>query len=126
MKTGQILEQTIAAFNDRRYNDAANLAEKGCQDVQGRDEVFWFGLHEICLGYQLLSERQLARAETKLVAAMEKLRNFGFRYQNFEITAALAGVRLGVEEIRAVRERNKKAFDVTLLPTLKLMAKADD
>ena len=30
--------------------------------AQGRDEVFWMGLHEACQGYALLDEGQLARA----------------------------------------------------------------
>ena len=43
-----------------------------------------------------------------------------------EVVTALAGVRLGVEEIRAVRCRRKKAFDMSLLPQLRLAAAADD
>ncbi len=122
----RILEQCVAAFNNRRYDMAVRQAERGCETAAGRDELFWFGLHEICLGYQLLMTGKLAMSEGKLVAAMEKLRNFGFAYENFEITSALAGVRLGVEEIRAVRRRNKKAFDMSLLPQLRLVASADD
>jgi len=122
----QILEQTIAAFNKRNYDLAAKIAESGCETAQGRDEAFWLGLHETCEGYAYLMDDKLAPAERKLVAAMEKLRNFGFRYNNFEITNALAGVRQCVEEIRAVRSRRKKTFDVTLLPHLRLEAKADD
>lgn len=126
MTTEQILEQTIAAFNDRRFAEAVAFAEQGCENARGRDELFWFGLQETCLGFALLMDSKLAQAEAKLMAAMEKLRNFGYSYQNFEVTAALAGLRQGVEEIRAVRQRRKKAFDVTLLPTLKMAAKADD
>ncbi len=126
MTTDQILERTVAAFNQRDFAKAAEISAAGLEDVQGADEAFWLGLHEICLGYSLVMNRKLALAERKLVGAMEKLRNFGFRYENFEITSALAGVRLGVEEIRAVRSRRKKVFDISLLPQLKLAAKADD
>ena len=84
------------------------------------------GLLEACQGYALLDQGQMAQSERKLVASMEKLRNFGFRYYNFEVTAALAGIRLAVEEIRAVRSRNKKKFDVSLLPQFRLAAIADD
>ena len=119
------LHQTVSAFNNRHYEQAARQAAEGLATAQGRDEVFWMGLHEACQGYALLDEGQLARAETKLVSAMEKLRNFGFRYNNFEVTAALAGIRLAVEEIRAVRNRNKRVFDVSLLPQFKLAARAD-
>ena len=121
----QILARTIAAFNDRRFREAAAIAAEGCQDVQGRDELFWFGLQEACEGFDMLVAGKLHGAETELVAAMEKLRNFGYQYRNFEITAALAGIRLALEEIRAVRQRHRKAFDMTLLPTFRLAAKAD-
>ena len=84
------------------------------------------GLNEACEGYAMIMDGRLDRAEQKLVAAMQKLRNFGFRYGNFEVTAALAGVRKAVEEIRAVRSRDKRIFDVSLLPQLRLAAKADD
>jgi hypothetical protein len=122
----QTLELTVAAFNQRDYHKAAELAERGCENAQGRDEAFWLGLQETCQGFSFLMDDKLAPAEKKLVAAMEKLRNFGYRYNNLEITTALAGIRQGVEEIRAVRERHKKNYDVTLLPQLKLAAKADD
>ena len=119
------IEATIKAFNARQWQQAVDQSAEGLATAQGRDEVFWMGLHEACQGYALLDEGQLARAETKLVSAMEKLRNFGFRYNNFEVTAALAGIRLAVEEIRAVRNRNKRVFDVSLLPQFKLAARAD-
>lgn len=119
------MEKTVKAFNARMWEMAVNQSAEGLAMAQGRDEVFWMGLHEACQGYALLDEGQLARAETKLVAAMEKLRNFGFRYNNFEVTSALAGIRLAVEEIRAVRNRNKRVFDVSLLPQFKLAARAD-
>jgi len=126
MTTEQILERTVEVFNKRRYTEAVALAEKACVNAEGRDAAFWLGLAEICQGYALLMDSKLAPAESKLVAAMGKLRNFGYRHQNFEITSALAGIRQGVEEIRAVRQRRKKTFDLTLLPTLRLAAKADD
>jgi hypothetical protein len=126
MIASQILEQTVEAFNKRRFAEAVMLAERGCQIAKGRDELFWFGLAEICQGYALLMASKLAPAESKLIAAMGKLRNFGYRHEDFEITSALAGIRQGVEEVRAVRQRRKKTFDLTLLPTLRMVAKADD
>ena len=119
------MEKTVKAFNARMWEMAVNQSAEGLAMAQGRDEVFWMGLHEACQGYALLQEGQLAKAEAKLVTAMEKLRNFGFRYNNFEVTSALAGIRLAVEEIRAVRNRNKRVFDVSLLPQFKLAARAD-
>ena len=50
MTTEQILERTIAAFNQRRFAEAANLAEQGCELALGRDELFWFGLAEPAVG----------------------------------------------------------------------------
>ncbi len=120
------LERTVSAFNQRDYALAAELAEEACLRAQGQDEAFWLGLNETCQGFALIMDNKLSQAEKKLVAAMEKLRNFGFRYNNFEVTSALAGVRKAVEEIRLVRERHKKTFDVTLLPQLRMAAKADD
>jgi hypothetical protein len=119
------IEKTVKAFNARLWGEAVNQSAEGLATAQGRDEVFWMGLHEACQGYALLDAGQLARAETKFVTAMEKLRNFGFRYNNFEVTSALAGIRMAVEEIRAVRNRNKRVFDVSLLPQFKLAARAD-
>jgi hypothetical protein len=123
--TEAILEQTVAAFNGRDFVRATALAQEGGSAATGRDALFWLGLADVCNGYRLLADRNLLGAETRLIAAMEKLRNFGFRYQNFDVTGALAGVRLGVEEIRGVRSGRKRAFDLTLLPHLKLAAKAD-
>lgn len=121
-----MLQQTIKSFNLRRFNDAVRHSAEGLATAQGRDEAFWMGLNEACEGYADIMANQLDRAEPKLVGAMQKLRNFGFRYENFEVTVALAGVRLAVEEIRAVRTRRKRVFDVSLLPQLRLAAKADD
>ncbi len=120
------IENTIKAFNARLWGEAVQQSAEGLAESQGRDEAFWMGLHEACQGYALLDNKELAQAERKLVASMEKLRNFGFRYNNFEVTAALAGIRLAVEELRAVRSRNKKIFDVSLLPQFKMAARADD
>ena len=41
------------------------------------------------------------------------------------MTSVLAGLRQGIEEIRSVREKRKTNFDVTLLPNIKMAAKAD-
>ena len=120
------LAKMITAFNLRRYEDAAAASAEGLAVAQGRDEAFWMGLNEACEGFALIDESKWMPAERKLVASMQKLRNFGFRYNNFEVTAALAGIRLSVEEIKAVRQKNKRVFDVSLLPQLRMAAKADD
>lgn len=120
------LNKTVDAFNQRRYAEAARQAGEGLATAQGPDEAFWIGLHEACEGYALLAQKQFPAAERKLVASLRTLRNFGYRYENFEVTAALAGIRRTVEEIRNVRARAGKVFDVSLLPQLRLAAKADD
>ena len=120
------LQQTIASFNQRRYDAAARHSAEGLSAARGRDEVFWCGLNETCEGYALLMNGRFNHAEAKLVAAMQKLRNFGFQYNNFEVTGALAGIRLAVAEIRAVRSQHKRVFDMSLLPQFSLAAKADD
>ncbi len=120
------LADTVNAFNVRDYKKAVVCSAEGLAMAQGRDEAFWMGLHEACEGFEQLEDNKWALAERKLVASMQKLRNFGFRYNNFEVTAALAGIRKNVEEIKAVRTRNKRVFDVTLLPQFRLAAKADD
>ncbi len=120
------LARAVDSFNIRNYTKAVADSAEGLAVAQGRDEAFWMGLHEACEGYELLENSKWALAERKLVASMQKLRNFGFRYNNFEVTAALAGIRQTVEEIKAVRSRNKRVFDVTLLPQFRLAAKADD
>ena len=121
-----ILNQTVSAFNNRNFVVAGKLAAEGLAAAQGRDELFWMGLLETCEGYELLGRKQDLEAERKLISSMQKLRNFGFRYRNFEITVALAGIRLAVEHIRMVRDGRHKVFDVSLHPTLRLAAKADD
>jgi hypothetical protein len=121
-----VLHNTVRAFNCRDYSEAVRQSQEGLAGAQGQDEAFWMGLVEACEGYEHLCAKQLLKAETKLVGSMQKLRNFGFRHHNFEVTAALAGIRLAVEEIRAVRQERKKIFDVSLLPQLRLAARADD
>jgi len=120
------LANTVDAFNARNYTKAVSSSAEGLTMAQGRDEAFWMGLHEACEGFELLDGSKWAPAERKLVASMQKLRNFGFRYNNFEVTVALAGIRQTVEEIKTVRNKNKRVFDVTLLPQFRLAAKADD
>ena len=120
------LEKTVKAFNKRKFDEAVRQSAEGLAQAPGQDEVFWLGLHEACEGYDFLYREELPKAERKLVGALQKLRTFGYRYNNFEVTTALAGIRLSVEEIRAVRARRKRIFDVSLLPQLKLAAKADD
>ncbi len=120
------LDQTVSAFNTRRYEDAARQAAEGLARAQGRDEAFWMGILETCEGFALLQAKQMLKAERKLISAMEKLRNFGFRYHNFEVTTSLAGTRRCVEEIRLTRQSKTKVFDVTLLPQMGMAAKADD
>ncbi|MBU2501535.1 MAG: hypothetical protein ABIK96_02725 [bacterium] len=121
-----ILNRTVSAFNNRNYAEAARQAAEGLAGAGGQDEAFWMGLQEACEGYALLREGKLPNAEKKLVESMRILRNFGFRYENFEVTAALAGIRRAVEEIRSVRACGGRIFDMSLLPQLRLAAKADD
>jgi len=86
-----VLNRTVSAFNNRNFTLAGKLAAEGLASAQGRDELFWMGLLETCEGYDLLARKEMLESERKLIAAMHKLRNFGFRYRNFEITVALAG-----------------------------------
>ena len=120
-----ILHKTIDAFNRRDFSEAVRQSAEGLAFAKGRDEAFWMGLLDACEGYEHLAASRMLMAETKLVASMQKLRNFGFRHNDFEVTAALAGIRMAVEEIRAVKQENKKIFDVSILPQLRLAAKAD-
>jgi len=121
-----ILHKTINAFNRRDFSEAVRQSTEGLAFARGRDEAFWMGLLDACEGYEHLAGKRMLKAEAKLIASMQKLRNFGFRHNDFEVTAALAGIRLAVEEIRAVKHENKKVFDVSILPQLRLAAKADD
>ncbi|PID79066.1 hypothetical protein CSB20_11920 [bacterium DOLZORAL124_64_63] len=114
------LAATVDAFNLRRYQEAVRHSAEGLAVAQGRDEAFWMGLNDACEGFALIEEQKWAPAEQKLVSAMQTLRNFGFRYNNFEITAALAGIRKAVEEIKFVCSQEKRVFDVTLLPHFRL------
>lgn len=121
-----VLHQMVSSFNSRHFDAATRHAAEGLATAQGREEAFWMGLLEACEGYVDLAAGRFDRAEILLVASMQKLRNFGFRYENFEVTVALAGIRRAVAEIRAVRGRDKRLFDVSLLPQLRLAARADD
>ncbi len=121
----EILARTVEAFNQRHYAEAASAAGEGYALTQpGRDQLFWAGLHETCAGFALLMDKKLGPAEAKMAAAIEKLRNFGYLYQEVEVTSVLAGLRQGLEEIRSVRGRQKTVFDVTLLPNIRLVARA--
>ena len=120
------LHKTVNAFNRRDYSEAVRMSSEGLATARGRDEAFWMGLVDACEGYEHLAGQRFLKAESKLIASMQKLRNFGFRHNDFEVTAALAGIRLAVEEIRMVKQDSKKIFDVSLLPQLRLAAKADD
>ena len=126
MSNNNHMAHMISAFNARRFENAAASSAEGLAVAQGRDEAFWMGLNDACEGFALLDQEKWPQAEGKLVAAMQKLRNFGFRYNNFEVTVALAGIRKVVEEIKAVRQDKNHVFDVSLFPQLRLAAKADD
>lgn len=127
MTLPELLAQTVAEFNSRRYVEAAAVAREGSLLAPaGRDALFWSGLQESCVGFALLMERKLGQAEVKMVSAIEKLRNFGYLYQDVEVTSVLAGLRLGVEEIRNVRAKRKSQFDMTLLPSFKMVARAKE
>jgi hypothetical protein len=118
------LHHTVSAFNRRNFDVAVRHAAEGLACARGRDEAFWMGLLDACEGYGHLAAMDLNRAEPKLIASMHKLRNFGFRYHEFEVTVALAGIRLALEEIRNVRGESGRVFDVSLLPQLRLAEKA--
>lgn len=120
-----ILAKLVAAFNCRDYSTAAAQAAEGLLYAQGRDEVFWMGLGEACEGYRDLMAGRHDQAERHFMAGMHSLRNFGFAYQGFQVTNLLAGLRRCTEEIRVVRGRKKRVFDVTLLPQLRLAEKAE-
>ncbi|MFO7654927.1 MAG: hypothetical protein R6X25_14085 [Candidatus Krumholzibacteriia bacterium] len=122
----QLLQRTVAEFNCRHYSAAGRAAAEALVLARGRDEAFWQGICETCDGYTDLVAGRHAQAEVKLVGAMQKLRNFGYRYRNLEVTGALAGIRAAVAELRAVRLQHKRVFDISLLPQLRLAAKADD
>ncbi len=123
--TYDVLNQLVETFNGRRYDAAERIAATMLDTAVGKDELFWMGLRETCAGFSLIMDDEFKKADPLLVAAMEKLRNFGYRHQNLEVTSVLAGLRRGVEEIRMVQAGDKKMFDVSLLPKLKMSAKAD-
>lgn len=120
------IAETVEAFNTRRYDAAADLASAMQARSVGQDEVFWMGLAETCRGFSLIMGGELRKAQPLLVAAMEKLRNFGFRHQELEVTSVLAGLRRGIEESRMVLDKEKRTFDLSLLPKLKMSARADE
>jgi|GEM_PF-1405772 len=119
------IAEAVEAFNTRRYDHAADLTAAMRASTVGKDEVFWLGLHETCRAFSLILAGELANAQPLLVAAMEKLRNFGFRHQELEVTSVLAGLRRGLEETRMVLDKEKRTFDLSLLPKLKMTARAD-
>jgi len=121
-----ILVRTIDAFNRRQYDDAADLTNTMLQNVVGKDELFWLGMSEACRGFSLVMGGELRKSQPLMVAAMEKLRNFGYRHQNLEITSVLAGLRRGIEESTMVLSKEKRVFDLSLLPKLKMSASADN
>ncbi len=110
----------VTHFNRREFAAAAAQATEGLLQAEGRDEVLWMGLGEACEGFRWLLAEDADRAEQHLIAAMHNLRNFGYAYEGFQITVLLAGLRRCAEEIRLVRAQNKRVFDITLLPQLKL------
>jgi hypothetical protein len=123
--SAKALADLVESFNGRRYDDAEAVASVQLGEAVGKDELFWMGLRESCAGFSLVMSDDFKKADPLLVAAMEKLRNFGYRHQNLEVTSVLAGLRRGVEEIRMVQAGEKKMFDVSLLPKIKMSAKAD-
>ncbi len=120
----RILQDLVAAFNRRDFGAAAGYSAEGLMRAEGRSEAFWVGLNDTCEGYRHLKAGELDRAEPRLVAAMQKLRNFGYIYENLEITSLLAGLRRCSEEVRAVRAQQKRVLDVSLLPQMSLAARA--
>ena len=120
-----ILAELVTAFNRRAFAKAAGYATEGLLRAEGRDEIFWMGLGDACEGFRCLLDDRPDVAEKHMIAAMHNLRNFGFSYDGFQITALLAGLRLCAEEVRLVRARNKRIFDISLLPQLKLAAQVE-
>jgi hypothetical protein len=116
----QFLAGLVTAFNRRDFQSAARLASEGLVHATGRDEVFWMGLHESCEGYRLLLAGNPDRSEHHMMIAMQNLRNFGYNYQGLQVTTLLAGLRRCVEEFRVVKAQDKRIFDVTLVPQLRL------
>lgn len=121
-----LLNDAVTAFNSRRYDEAVALTAVGLREAVGREELFWMGLHETSQGFAFIAGEKLPQAEEKLVSAMEKLRHFGYRHRSLEVTSILAGLRRGLEEVREVRTGRRRIFDTTLLPQIKMAAKADN
>jgi hypothetical protein len=115
-----VLAELVSAFNRRDFDRAAAQAAEGLLQAEGRDEVFWLGLGDACEGYSALMGKRFDRAEQHFLVAMQNLRNFGFSYNGFNVTGLLAGLRRCSEEARQVQAQNKRSFDITLLPQLKL------
>ncbi|HOX26961.1 MAG TPA: hypothetical protein PLL30_14000 [Candidatus Krumholzibacteria bacterium] len=122
----RILAEMVTAFNRRDFGKAAERAAEGLLGAEGRDEVFWMGLGDACEGYRCLLAEDTDRAERHMIAAMQNLRTFGFSYQGFQVTALLAGLRRCTEEMRLVKGRHKRVFDITLLPQLRLALKVEE
>lgn len=119
------LQQLVAAFNRRDFRAAAGFSAEGLLRAEGKSEAFWVGLNDACEGYGHLKAGDLDRAEQRLATAMQKLRNFGYTYEDLEVTRLLAGLRRSLEEIRAVRAQSKRVFDVSLLPQLTMAVQAE-
>lgn len=119
------LAALVSAFNRRDFVTAAAQASEGLLQAEGRDEIFWMGLGEACEGYRWLLEGKQDRAEKHFVAAMHNLRDFGYAYEGFQVTNLLAGLRRCAEEVRLVRAKHKRVFDITLLPQLKLAVREE-
>ncbi len=122
----ELLHRTVETFNARRFDEAAALAADALAEATGRDELFWLGLRETCEGFAHVAAGRLSQAQPLMADAMVKLRNFGFRYHDVEVTSVLAGLRRAVEEIRTVGEGRRRAFDMSLLPRIRLSRKADE
>lgn len=116
----------VTAFNNRDYETAHNLAVAQHEQSVDKDSLFWDGICEMCSGFMAINKVDLETAEPLLVSSMGKLRNFGFKYGDFEITSALAGMRRGYDELRRVAENEGTVFDVTMLPKLKLSSSQAD
>jgi len=121
----RILAELVADFNRRDFARAASRAAEGLLRAEGRDELFWMGLGDACEGYRCLIAEDTERAERHMIAAMQNLRNFGYSHRGFQVTVLLAGLRRCTEEMRLVRGRRKRVFDITLLPQLRLAVKVE-
>lgn len=119
----RIMANLVDAFNRRDFATAAKLAAEGLLRAEGRDEVFWMGLSDASEGFSCLMDGKTRTAEQHMIAAMQSLRNFGYSHRGFQISVLLAGLLRCAEEIRLVRSRQKRIFDITLLPQLRLAAR---